>query len=128
MRGDNLMTDKNKRLSDANNTKKEEQKKRINIADLLPTDPENAILQKDLCMMTGLDAMSLKNAIQQERREGVLIGIGNYGGYFLAESQEQLKGFYTMMEYQANERLKTIKAMKSGGDAGSGNQKEGGNL
>ena len=77
----------------------------------IPKGKHNAIHQKDLADKLHIKSELAKKYVQEARRQGYKICSGQ-AGYWIAESDEELKAFVSMLRKQALTRLKTTKATR----------------
>lgn len=87
------------------------------IESLLFHGSENAVSTAQLVELTGFTVRGLQKAVENERRQGILI-LSNptTGGYFLpsegAAGKAEIEAFYNVKRAQAVSLLKTISAAK----------------
>lgn len=72
---------------------------------------ENAISQKDLCAVFGMNSAALKETIRNERKNGKLI-IGDSHGYYIAATRAEIEAFYNSMKSAAISRFETLKVFR----------------
>ena len=83
----------------------------LNIEDLIPIGKANAIHQKDLAQLLGVTPATAKTMVRNARADGVQILSGSCG-YYMAESDNDTKEFFSLMKRHAFSTLKTIKNIK----------------
>lgn len=82
-----------------------------NLMVVIPIGKQNAIHQIDLAEKIGIKPALVKKYVQVARRNGLNVCSGQKG-YWLAESDDDLKEFETMLRKQALSRLKTTKPIR----------------
>ncbi|MCQ2387933.1 MAG: hypothetical protein MJ066_05785 [Clostridia bacterium] len=77
----------------------------------IPIGKENAIHQRELAEIVGVNTNKLKKKIKEARLEGAMI-CSNGNGYFIAGNKEEARTFYHSMRKQAITRFNSIKLIK----------------
>lgn len=77
--------------------------RQIVIADLLHTGGENGLTLRELVQVTGQDERTIRRKIQSERKAGRIICSDNRHGYFLPESERDVRRFIRSMSRRSRE-------------------------
>lgn len=77
--------------------------RQIVIADLLHTGGENGLTLRELVQVTGQDERTIRRKIQSERKAGRIICSDNRHGYFLPESELDVRRFIRSMSRRSRE-------------------------
>lgn len=74
----------------------------------------NAVLLKNLCLLTGTNERKIRIAIESLRRQGWAIIIPGTPpwGYFLAETQEELDDYVSYMRSRIIEEYRTFRIVR----------------
>lgn len=81
------------------------------IAELLNHGETNSITGKELAIHFNCDIRDITARIERERREGKPICASASGGYFLAETPEELEIYCNRIHHRAGELYKTRRAL-----------------
>ena len=76
---------------------------KLRFSELLPPGSENGLTLSDLVRLTGEDERSIRRRIQAERKAGKLILSDCQHGYFLPESEEDVRRFIRSMSRRSRE-------------------------
>lgn len=82
------------------------------IWEVLSTGRENAITSRELCKLLNLHPRELTQQVQNERRAGkpICATAAGSGGYYLAESKQEMERFCRALLHRAGEIHKTRNA------------------
>lgn len=84
------------------------------VLNLIPTEKEHAITSQELIKLTGLKFRELKRIITELRVEHPICSKETEGGgYWMAESDEDIKGFVKMISRRRDGYNKTIEVMQN---------------
>ena len=74
----------------------------MNILEIIKPGRENAVTRQELASRMGMSDRSVRNAIEDARREGALIvNLGTGEGYYLSDRIEDLRHQYNMNHHRA---------------------------
>lgn len=87
-------------------------RKKSGISAYLHHGEKNAIPSRELCKLLGLSAREVSAAVERERRAGqpICASCGIPAGYYLAQTQEEMRRYCAGLNRRAGEIQKTRRA------------------
>lgn len=89
----------------------------MDITKYIPEGKENAVHLQELANAMQMQPQTIKQIVQYERRNGVVI-CSDKNGYWIPVNDAETKAFIETMRKQSAARLKTIENMSGGGGIG----------
>lgn len=85
----------------------------MEISAYLKRGRENAISQKDLSALTGINERTLRDMIAQERKQTCICSVGGKnGGYYLPSCIQEARGFQRQEESRARAIFRGLKGTR----------------